>query len=135
MEVDYTSDCSGRFADETETHLFRIAQEALTNVARHSEATQVRISLHCRDERIHLSIEDNGKGIPELAETLAHSPSLGMVGMRARARQRGGELVVSNIESGGLRIEVNMPADRVPVVQKAIPPTEGMAFAGGPHLL
>lgn len=134
VEVDYTSDCSGRFADETETHLFRIAQEALTNVARHSEATQVRISLHCRDERIHLSIEDNGKGIPELAETLAHSPSLGMVGMRARARQRGGELVVSNIESGGLRIEVNMPADRVPVVQKAIPPTEGMAFAGGPHL-
>ncbi|MCB1275329.1 sensor histidine kinase, partial [Prosthecobacter sp.] len=109
LEVGYESDCAGRFADETETHLFRIAQEALTNVARHSEATAVKVRLLRKRDNIQLSIEDNGKGIPPVEEGGFQSPSLGMVGMRARARQSGGELTVSNMIPHGLRIEVVVP--------------------------
>lgn len=109
LKVDYVSDFSERFADEMETHLFRIAQEAFTNIARHSEATEVQMRLEHRDQSIRLIIEDNGKGLPKPTGEIIHNPSLGMVGMRARARQSGGELTTSNILPQGLRIEVVIP--------------------------
>jgi signal transduction histidine kinase len=110
IKVDCDSTCPGRFADETETHLFRIAQEALTNIARHAEATRVVIQLALEDKNIRLSIIDDGKGLP--AEPPASAPSLGMVGMRARARQCGGELNVSATQPHGLRIEAVVPLRR-----------------------
>lgn len=109
LKVDYDSDFTGRLPDETETHLFRIAQEAFTNIARHAEATQVKISLAWRDQSICLTIEDNGKGLPNHSGDIIHSPSLGMVGMRARARQSGGELTATSVLPQGLRIEVVIP--------------------------
>jgi signal transduction histidine kinase len=115
LKVDYDSDFSGRLADETETHLFRIAQEAFTNIARHSEATEVKISLTHRDQKILLTIEDNGKGLPNQTGEIIHSPSLGMVGMRARARQSGGELTARSVMPQGLRIEVVVPLQSQPV--------------------
>jgi signal transduction histidine kinase len=110
IKVDCDSTCPGRFADETETHLFRIAQEALTNIARHAEATRVVIQLALEDKNIRLSIIDDGKGLP--AEPSASPPSLGMVGMRARARQCGGELNVTATQPHGLRIEAVVPSRR-----------------------
>lgn len=115
LKVDYDSDFSGRLADETETHLFRIAQEAFTNIARHSEATEVKVSLTHRDQKILLTIEDNGKGLPNQTGEIIHSPSLGMVGMRARARQSGGELTARSVMPQGLRIEVVVPLQSQPV--------------------
>lgn len=109
LQVDYDSDFTGRLADETETHLFRIAQEAFTNIARHSEATVVKIRLMHRDQKILLTIEDNGKGLPSHSGEINYSPSLGMVGMRARARQSGGELTATSVMPQGLRIEVVVP--------------------------
>jgi len=109
LKVDYESDFTGRLPDETETHLFRIAQEAFTNIARHSEATEVKISLLHRDQSIHLIIEDNGKGLPNQSDDIIYSPSLGMVGMRARARQSGGELTATSRQPHGLRIEIVVP--------------------------
>jgi len=108
IKVDCDSTCPGRFADETETHLFRIAQEALTNIARHAEATRVVIQLALEDKNIRLSIMDDGKGLP--AEPPASAPSLGMVGMRARARQCGGELNVTATQPHGVRIEAVVPS-------------------------
>jgi signal transduction histidine kinase len=107
LKVDYDSTCPGRFADETETHLFRIAQEALTNIARHAEASRVTIQLALEDKHIRLSIVDDGKGLP--ADETVSPPSLGMVGMRARARQCGGELNVSAAQPHGVRIEAVVP--------------------------
>ena len=107
IKVDYDSTCPGRFADETETHLFRIAQEALTNIARHAEAKRVTIQLALEDKSIRLSIVDDGKGLP--ADETESPPSLGMVGMRARARQCGGELTVSAAQPHGVRIEAVVP--------------------------
>lgn len=80
-----------------------------TNSARHAEATKVKVSLEHRDQSIRLTIEDNGKVLPNHTGDIIHSPSLGMVGMRARARQSGGELTASSVMPQGLRIEVVIP--------------------------
>ena len=107
IQVDFTSNCDGRLAEDTETHLFRIAQEALTNVARHAHAKAVKIRLECSDRKILLTIEDDGQGLaPSQAPS---SPSLGLVGMRARARQAGGELTVSSRPHGGVTIRAAVP--------------------------
>ena len=64
-----------------------------------------------KGDTIHLNIADNGHGLkPVAGET---NPSLGMVGMRARARQLGGELTVENQKKGGLRIRVEAPIREV----------------------
>jgi signal transduction histidine kinase len=91
IEVDYQSSFSGRLADETETHLFRIVQEALTNVARHSKASRVAIELARNGTRVHLTIKDNGCGFHGNGST-----GLGLVGMRARAQSLGGELRIDS---------------------------------------
>jgi signal transduction histidine kinase len=106
IQVDYQSEFKGRLPDETETHLFRIAQEALTNVARHSGASHVEIRLKRLDGSIRLAISDDGRGLPELSG----KHGLGLVGMRARARSAGGELSVTSHTVGGVQIEALIPA-------------------------
>src|SRR5207249_1624722 len=63
IEVEFQCESLGRLPDETETHLFRIAQEALTNVARHSGAKQVWMSLARQSGEVLLAIRDNGRGL------------------------------------------------------------------------
>lgn len=104
--TEYWSYCPRRLADEQETQLFRIAQEALTNVARHSGATEVIIRLDTSGNRVLLRIEDNGRGMPDEEQ---RRPSLGLVGMRARARHVGGEFKTTKGKRGGVRIEVEAP--------------------------
>jgi signal transduction histidine kinase len=106
IEVDYRSEFDGRLPDETETHLFRIVQEALTNVARHSGATRVSIHLRTEDGAIRLTLTDNGRG---LADKAAQNGGMGLSGMRARARSAGGELKVTSRPGAGVRIEVWVP--------------------------
>lgn len=110
IEVEYASEVEYRLAENLETHLFRIAQEALTNVARHSGATTVKISLSGHGDKIEMSILDNGKGIAPESEP--GRVTLGMLGMRARARQINGDLVIRNTSSGGALVSVTAPAVR-----------------------
>ncbi len=106
IEVRVESNHSGRLADETETHLFRIAQEALTNVARHAGAKHVRMKLGSANGQVIFSVQDDGRGLDA-----AHSggSGLGMIGMRARARSAGGDVEVSPAPGGGVLIEVRVP--------------------------
>ncbi|MBL8210792.1 MAG: hypothetical protein JNK87_08780 [Bryobacterales bacterium] len=106
IDVEYNSNYAGRASDAIETHLFRITQEALTNIARHSGATRARVKLEATRTTIRLRIEDNGRG---LGGHDLNQPSLGMVGMRARARHLDGILVVDTGELGGVRILVEAP--------------------------
>jgi signal transduction histidine kinase len=106
IEVSYQSNYHSRLPDEMETHLFRIAQEALTNVARHSGAATVRMELYSDADDIRLTIADNGKGIQKVP---ANGQSLGMTGMRARARAVGGAFSVNSPEGKGVKIEVVVP--------------------------
>ncbi len=81
------------------TAAFRICQEALTNVARHAEATAVHISLATADGRFMLKVRDNGRGIDP--EALRRSRSLGMLGMRERARQFNGAIHITPLDGAG----------------------------------
>ncbi len=109
-DVKLTSNYPGRLPDETETHLFRIAQEALTNVARHSGARHVEVKLEPAGEEIHLSIRDDGRGMPAAAPAAgSKARGMGMIGMRARARSAGGDLNVSSRPGEGVLIEVRVP--------------------------
>ena len=114
IEVNYDSSVTVRLPDETETHLFRIAQEALTNVARHSKATRVEISLHKDGDKIRLRISDNGKGIDPVEKSARRG--IGMTGMRARARNAGGELEILT-PGKGVTIAAWVPSAVVPTTR------------------
>jgi signal transduction histidine kinase len=110
IEATLESSCSGRLPDETETHLFRIAQEALTNVARHSGAKRVEVKLESSGDEIRLEIRDDGRGLADAPIAEAGRPGpLGMIGMRARARSAGGDVTVRSRSGEGVVIEVRVP--------------------------
>ena len=117
IEVEYKSGFHERLPDEAETHLFRIVQEALTNVARHSGASRVEIRLERDGSRVHLQLTDNGRGLQN--GNGASSGGMGLIGMRARARSVGGGLKVESPAAGGLNIELwaPLPDTTVPLSQ------------------
>jgi len=89
------------------TALFRVFQEALTNVARHSGASDVEIKLNEEKGVAFLQVRDNGRGITE--EQRLHQKSLGLIGMRERARACGGEVRIEGIPGKGTTITVRVP--------------------------
>ncbi|MCF8077403.1 MAG: PAS domain S-box protein [Desulfotignum sp.] len=89
------------------TAVFRICQEALTNVRRHSKATSVDISLKFTGNWITLEIKDNGKGISNFA--LIRSKAFGVVGMRERVHAFGGDFDISGQPGVGTCIRVVIP--------------------------
>ena len=105
IRVQYDSNFSERLKDELETHLFRIAQETLTNVSRHSNATRVRLELMREGNHIRLSISDNGEGF-DLASTRR---GLGLAGMRTRVQTTGGKFTVLTRPGQGVTIKVDVP--------------------------
>jgi signal transduction histidine kinase len=106
IDVRVDSTYSGRLPDDAETHLFRIAQEALTNIARHADAKHVVIALDGKPLEICLSIHDDGRG---LGTPRSNARGLGMIGMRARARSAGGDVNVRSRAGEGVLIEVRVP--------------------------
>lgn len=101
------NDVSASFGRELDTTLFRICQEALTNIARHAQASQVLIRLKTKGDTLLLSIEDNGIGIrPEQV----NSPrSFGLLGMRERVRLWEGELSITGAPGQGTKVQVIIP--------------------------
>jgi signal transduction histidine kinase len=87
--------------------LFRVAQEALTNVVRHAAAKAARVELDYRDGWLRLAVEDDGKGFDPLRST---SPSsLGLAGMRERVELLRGSLTMRSRPGGGARVEAGIP--------------------------
>lgn len=109
IQVKYHSEMNGRrLRDEAETSLFRIAQEALTNVARHAEATTVSVDLVPQGKEVLLAIHDNGHGFEMTARRGA--AGLGLAGMKTRAQGCGGKLRLETASGKGLKIEVTCPS-------------------------
>jgi signal transduction histidine kinase len=92
------------FTSEQEVVIYRVVQEALTNVARHAEATRVRVDLAAEDRRVRLVVQDDGRGVIGEAE-----PHLGLLGMRERVTAVGGSLEVRSEPGRGFRIEAMIP--------------------------
>ncbi len=89
------------------TTVFRICQEALTNVARHAQATKVEISLKITGRKLVLEVRDNGRGIPEHA--VADPRSVGLMGMRERILPWGGNIRIQGVEGKGTVVTVHLP--------------------------
>jgi signal transduction histidine kinase len=95
----------------TATHLYRIAQEAVTNALRHGKASRVVISLSRRDGRVTLSIEDDGSGLPE---DWQHSEGMGTRIMAHRAAMMGATLTIEPGPTGGTVVSCSLPSRDAP---------------------
>ncbi|HXX65286.1 MAG TPA: histidine kinase [Bacteroidota bacterium] len=102
---------------EIEIACFRITQEGITNVIRHSGATSAVVELHERPENLHLSIRDNGKGfdVTRARTEATRGKSLGLLGMQERASLVGGQFDIRSKRDVGTDIEVSIPFDTRPL--------------------
>jgi len=96
---------------EEELVIFRIAQETLSNVRRHSQASAVDMTIDFGDDALTLIISDDGQGfsMPQRASDLVLSSKLGIVGMRERARLVGGTLIVQSEAGAGTTVTLRVP--------------------------
>ncbi len=102
---------------DVDAAIYRIVQEAMTNVARHSDATRMEIRLRHRPEEMLVEIRDDGKGIA--AEKVRDRASLGIAGMRERARRIGGTVEVEGVEGHGTIVSVRIPLQAAQVGTEA----------------
>ncbi len=101
-----------RLSPEVEITLFRIIQEAVTNIVRHAEASVVKIEVAAKDSMATTIIEDNGKGFN--VEAAFESPeSWGLRGMRERVTIVGGKLSIESRAGGGTRLKLQIPLESV----------------------
>lgn len=107
IEVTVTAErCHNRLSNEAKTAVYRVVQEALTNVARHSGAGTVTIKILSGPSDLHLQIADDGCGI---SEPINFGRGLGIRNMRERIDTHEGEIVLRRRRSGGTEIDVRLP--------------------------
>jgi signal transduction histidine kinase len=104
VAVQFRSDPIGATSAAVDITIFRVLQEALTNVAKHSDATAVEVTLRCTKARLCLRVDDDGTGLP--AGTV---DGTGLRGMRERAASIGGTLDLDERPGGGTRLELTVP--------------------------
>jgi signal transduction histidine kinase len=114
-----------RLPQDVEVCVYRIVQEALTNVARHSGASTCTVSLAQRDGFLHLAIEDDGCGVAGATPRAADARrGLGLIGMRERAQALSGTFGIESRADGGTRVVVKLPvavappSERTPTLQQ-----------------
>lgn len=101
-------DLQGRFPREIETAAYRIVQEALTNVARHSKVKEVQVRATLNNDVLLIFIEDRGEGF-SLDTALSSGNASGLVGMRERALSLGGDLKIISTEESGTQVLAELP--------------------------
>lgn len=94
-------------SEEHELVIYRVAQEALTNVARHAEATAVHLCLQRTAEQVVLTVRDDGRGLPPTAFQASH----GIRGMRERAMLIGAQLAIAGSADRGTEVRLSVPLD------------------------
>jgi two-component system, NarL family, sensor histidine kinase UhpB len=95
-------------SDEAEIAVYRVAQESLTNVARHADATHVDLTLEPGVQSVVLRIADDGRGLPETSAS--PNGQSGLRGMRERAMLVGGALAIKRSHDGGVEVRLEVPA-------------------------
>lgn len=104
-----------RLSPELETALYRVVQEALTNVARHAQASQVHLRLQGKESTIVAFIEDNGQGF-DVAKVIGHKTAVngaGLLGMRERVTLLGGRFEIHSRPGQGTQLKVEVPGENV----------------------
>jgi signal transduction histidine kinase len=116
LAIDYQYSRSpglGRLPREIEVTLYRVAQEALTNIVRHARAEQVSAVVLQQKDEVTLLIEDDGCGFDLESKAEAHGASLGLTGMRERVALLGGTCAVESLAEQGTTIRVRIPLNGV----------------------
>ena len=103
------------------TGLYRMVQEALTNVARHAQASRVWISLRQQHDQLLLTIADDGLGYPD--DALHRDGSFGLLGICERAGMFAGTMQIGNVAAGGGQLTVRIPLVAEPLRRARQPPT------------
>lgn len=98
------------FGEPLATSVYRMVQEALTNVARHAAATEVRVTMKHEGENLVVRVRDNGRGYDP--QVTARRKTYGLLGIRERARTLGGDARIERLEEGGTLVEIVIPAAR-----------------------
>ncbi|MBI3767433.1 MAG: PAS domain S-box protein [Deltaproteobacteria bacterium] len=111
----HTAGVAGLLDGERELHLYRIAQEALANVARHARASRVAVSLRRERRDVVLTVRDDGIG---LTQGRAATPGLGLVTMRERAELMGARLRVHALPQRGTEVRLTIPIADADVVER-----------------
>jgi PAS domain S-box-containing protein len=113
LAVRISGDRLARFPADVETTLYRIVQEALTNVARHARACSAEVSIRRESGVVHVTVRDDGAGfdVSSVLELSASRRSLGLMGMRERASLLGGSLVISSQPGEGTSIAIELPVN------------------------
>ena len=101
----------GRLSLAVETTLYRLVQEALTNVLKHAEASQVSVIIERRADEVRLIVEDDGVGfsVPPAPSEPGNAPQLGLIGMRERVVLLGGSLTIESAPGSGTTIFARIP--------------------------
>jgi signal transduction histidine kinase len=108
LQCEFTTNATNiNFKPEINSSIFRIFQEAFTNIIRHSKATKVTINILEKTDTLRLEISDNGIGINEAL--LSDDNSLGIIGMKERTLQFHGQLNIEKISEGGTKLTLAIP--------------------------
>lgn len=103
-------DIDGLFSKEGEIHVFRIVQEAVTNIAKHSAATEAAVVIKRKAKVVSLAIRDNGKGFdPARPSSQVHDVGFGLTGIAERVRVLGGTLAIDARPGAGTNLTVEVP--------------------------
>ena len=102
-----------RLKPEIETTLFRIGQEAISNIARHAEASSVRIMVEFGDRSVRLQVEDNGKGFEPEKVASSADRAIGLLGMRERAALLDGAFAIDSEPGKGTRLTIEIPGAEI----------------------
>jgi signal transduction histidine kinase len=117
---------NGGVSQEQATAIFRIFQEALTNILRHAQATRVHITIAEEEGAYVVEVRDNGRGITEEERTGARS--LGLLGMRERAQLIGGSIDLTGLPGIGTVLTVRVPLPTQAAAGRAAHAAENEAF-------
>ena len=109
IEFELQDSLTGEPPDEVRVALYRIAQEALTNVRKHADATKIRVHLSEAEGGITLQVEDNGKGFDVAAHGVAIPGHIGLTEMRERVEMMGGRFRIGSVEPHGVMVEAWVP--------------------------
>jgi signal transduction histidine kinase len=103
-------DIDGLFDKDAEIHVYRIVQEAVTNVVKHSAATEAAVVIKKRTDAVLLSIRDNGRGFdPAQPSASSHELGFGLTGITERVRVLGGTLAIDSHPGAGTNLTVEVP--------------------------
>ena len=114
LAIDFVGGELPPLSDAASICLYRFLQEALTNVAKHARARQVRVALQQNGKTVHLSVQDDGQGFDRAARLAGSgwSGGIGLLGMQERLQSLGGQLLIESQPGHGTRLMACLPLQR-----------------------